>query len=60
ETLNIHGYTPHTTICLTFLSLFSVSMTGCLSFQNLSRAWWWLGTAVICDVLGILGWSTRL
>ncbi|KAK0431977.1 RTA1 like protein-domain-containing protein [Armillaria borealis] len=60
ETASFYGYTPDRAICIIFLSLFSVSTIVHVAQAIAYRTWWWLGTAVLCGVLEILGWSARL
>ncbi|KAK0184993.1 RTA1-like protein [Armillaria mellea] len=60
ETSSFYGYTPNRVICIIFLSLFSLSTIVHLAQAIAYRTWWWLGTAVLCGVLEILGWSARL
>ncbi|KAK0238305.1 RTA1-like protein [Armillaria nabsnona] len=60
ETTSFYGYTPDRAVCIIFLSLFSVSTIVHVAQAIAYRTWWWLGTAVLCGVLEILGWSARL
>ncbi|PBK91871.1 RTA1-like protein [Armillaria gallica] len=60
ETASFYGYTPDRAVCIIFLSLFSVSTIVHVAQAIAYRTWWWLGTAVLCGVLEILGWSARL
>ncbi|KAK0457343.1 RTA1-like protein, partial [Desarmillaria tabescens] len=60
ETSSFYGYTPNRTICILFLSLFSVSTIIHVAQAIAYRTWWWFGTAVLCGILEILGWSARL
>ncbi|KAK0488432.1 RTA1-like protein [Armillaria novae-zelandiae] len=60
DTTSFYGYTPDRAICIIFLALFSVSTIVHLVQGIASKTWWSLGTAVLCGVLEILGWSARL
>ncbi|KAK0207348.1 RTA1-like protein [Armillaria fumosa] len=57
---SFYGYTPDRAVCITFLSLFLVSTIVHVAQAIAYKTWWWLGTAVLCGVLEILGWSVRL
>ncbi|KAJ7474025.1 RTA1 like protein-domain-containing protein [Mycena latifolia] len=54
-----YNYTPTKWICITFVSLFSVSTCLHLAQAIIYRLWFMLPTAVFCGVIEILGWSAR-
>lgn len=60
EPPSLYGYTPTTSVCLTFIVLFSVSalIHGCEAVHW--KLWWFLGLACTSAGLEVIGWLGRL
>ncbi|KAJ7648938.1 RTA1 like protein-domain-containing protein [Mycena polygramma] len=60
RSFNAYGYVPTRWICLSFLTLFTISSLMHLGQAIRYRVWWLLPTAFTSGLLEILGWSARL
>ncbi|KAJ7155053.1 RTA1 like protein-domain-containing protein [Mycena filopes] len=57
---NAYHYVPTEWICLTFVTLFTLSTIAHLAQAIRYRIWWLLPTAFVSGILEIIGWSARL
>ncbi|KAJ2915919.1 hypothetical protein MD484_g4509, partial [Candolleomyces efflorescens] len=57
---NPYGYVPSEAVAITMIALFGLSSAIHTGQAVYRRLWWLLPTAVLCGVLEILGWVSRL